>query len=75
MHFTVDYENKEDLRLMNKNAKMILKYSKDPEDWKTALTWVKHAVDKEPANAAYKETFDALSEKIKTQGYLMNGQR
>ena len=66
VHYTVAYEDKEDLRLMNKNAKMVLQYSQDPEEWKAAVAWVKHAVDKEPDNAAYKETYDALTMKIKS---------
>jgi hypothetical protein len=53
---------------MNKNAKMVLQYSKDPEEWKAAAAWVKHAVDKEPGNADYKETYDGLTMKIKTHG-------
>jgi len=65
VHYTEAYEDKEDLRLMNKNAKFILKYSQNPAEWKTALGWVKHAVEKEPANAAYKETYEGLEAKIK----------
>ena len=65
VHYTEAYENKDDLRLMNKNAKFILKYSQDPDEWKKAEGWIKHAVDKEPSNAVYKETYDALEAKIK----------
>lgn len=67
VHYTESYENKDDLRMMNKNAKMVLQYSQQPEEWKSALGWVKRAVDKEPDNAGYKETYDALSMKIRTQ--------
>lgn len=63
VHYTEAYEDKEDLRLMNKNAKFILRYSENPGEWKTAEGWVKHAVDKEPSNTAFKETYDALAVK------------
>jgi hypothetical protein len=65
VHYTQAYEDKEDLKLMNKNAKMILQYSTNPDELKTAATWVKHAVDKEPSNTAYQETYQALAAKIK----------
>jgi len=65
VHFTEAYEDKSDYKLMNKNAKFILRYSTNPEEWKTAQTWVKTAMDKEPANAAYKETYDNLAAKLK----------
>ena len=63
VHYTEAFENKDDLKLMNKNAKMVLKYSQDPEDWKAAMGWMKHVVDKEPGNAEYKETYDGLMAK------------
>lgn len=65
VHYTEAYENKEDLKLMNKNAKMVLQYSQDQDELKTALVWVKHAVDKEPGNTTYKSTYDGLVVKIK----------
>lgn len=65
VHYTEAYEDKDDLRLMNKNAKYILRYSQEPAEWKKAQSWVKHAVDKEPSNSTYKETYDALEMKIK----------
>ena len=68
VHYTEAYEDRGNLRLMNKNAKMVLQYSQDPEEWKAAVAWVKHAVDKEPGNADYKETYDGLTMKIKTHG-------
>jgi hypothetical protein len=67
VHYTEAFENKEDLPLMNKNAKMILQHSQDPKEWKTALAWVQHAVDKEPGNLTYKTTADGLKAKINGQ--------
>jgi hypothetical protein len=64
VHYTETYESKEDLPLMNKNAKMILDHSQDPKEWMGALAWVQYAADKEPANADYKATCDALKAKI-----------
>jgi hypothetical protein len=66
VHYTEAYEDKNDLRLMNKNARMVLQYSQSQEEWKAALSWVKHAVDKEPGNTAYKATYDGLDMKIRT---------
>ena len=67
VHYTEAYESKDDLPLMNKNAKMILQNSQDPKEWKAALTWVQHAADKEPTNADYRTTADALTAKINGQ--------
>ncbi|HVV07244.1 MAG TPA: hypothetical protein VHC96_23615 [Puia sp.] len=66
VHYTEAYEDKEDLKLMNKNAKMVLQYSQNTDELKAALVWIKHAVDKEPGNAAYKDTYDGLAMKIRT---------
>lgn len=60
VHYTETYEDKEDLPLMNKNANFILQRSTNPDEWKTALAWVKHAVDKEPSNTAYQQTYQGL---------------
>ncbi len=73
VHYTETYEDKGNLRLMNKNAKMVLQYSQDPDEWKAAVGWIRHAVDKDPDNAAYKETYDALTTKIKGR-ILTSGQ-
>jgi len=64
VHYTDAYENKEDLDLMNKNAKMILDHSTELKDWTAALGWVQHAVDKAPDNAGYKATYDGLKAKL-----------
>lgn len=64
VHYTDAYENKDDLALMNKNAKMILDYSQDTSDYKAALHWIQHAVDKAPDNSEYKATCDALKAKL-----------
>ena len=65
VHYTEKYENKENLKLMDKNAKFIMKYSQDPAEWKAAEGWIRHAVEKDPSNAAYKETYEGLTAKIK----------
>jgi hypothetical protein len=67
VHYTDTYESKDDLPLMNKNAKMILDHSLNPADWKAAQSWAKHAADKNPSNAAYRATYDALTAKINGQ--------
>ena len=65
VHYTEAFEDKNDLKLMNKNAKMVLQYSQSPEEWKTAQSWAKRASDGEPNNDGYKETLDALKAKIR----------
>jgi hypothetical protein len=64
VHYTEAYEDKDDLDLMNKNAKFILQWSADPKEWATALRWIQHGVDKAPDNADYKATRDGLVAKI-----------
>lgn len=62
--YTEKYEPKDNLNLLNKNARMVLKYSNDKKELTVALGWSKHTVDIEPANADYKKTFEALTAKI-----------
>lgn len=64
VHYTDTYEDKNDARLMNKNAKMILDHSGDRKQLEAALSWSKLALAKEPANADYKKTKDALTAKL-----------
>jgi len=64
VHYTDAYENKDDGALMNKNAKMILDHSQDPKEWKAALGWIQHALEKQPNNETYKATRDALNAKL-----------
>ena len=64
VQYTQSYEYRDSLPLMNTNAKMILEYSTNPDDWKAAQSWVKYATEKDPANLAYKITCDALTAKI-----------
>jgi hypothetical protein len=73
VHYTEVYENKDDLPLMNKNAKMVLQYSQSTDEWRSAAGWVKHAMDKQPDDHGYKDTYDALTTKIKEK-VLMGGQ-
>jgi hypothetical protein len=64
VHYTDTYENKDDGVLMDKNAKMILDHSQDPKEWKAALGWIQHVLDKAPDNQTYKATRDALNAKL-----------
>jgi len=64
VHYTDAYEDKNDGALMNKNAKMILDHSQDPKEWKAALGWIQHALEKSPDNSTYKATRDALNAKL-----------
>jgi hypothetical protein len=64
VHYTETYEDKDDLKLMNKNANFILQHSTDPKELATARSWMKHAIEKEPSNETYKTTYDALGEKL-----------
>ena len=67
VQYTQNYECKDSLSLMNKNAKMILQHSDNPAEWKAAQSWVKYASDRNPSNEAYKATYDALTAKISGQ--------
>jgi hypothetical protein len=64
VHYTDTYENKDDGALMNKNADFILKRSQNPAEWKAALGWIQHVLDKAPDNQTYKATRDALNAKL-----------
>ncbi|HWB94249.1 MAG TPA: hypothetical protein VG605_20485 [Puia sp.] len=64
VQYTQNYEYRDSLSLMNKNAKMILDHSQNPADWKAAQSWAKYASDKNPSNDAYRATYDALTDKI-----------
>ena len=64
VQYTQQYEYRDSLTLMNKNAKMVLNHSENPAEWKAAQAWVKYASDKNPSNEEYKATYDALSAKI-----------
>lgn len=67
VQYTNAYEYKGNLKLMNKNAKMILEHSQDPAEWKAAQAWVKNAVEKDPTEEKYKSTYDALTAKINSK--------
>lgn len=64
VYYTDNWELANDYPLLNKNANMILKNSKDPAQLKEAQKWAKAALDSDPGNAAYKSTYDALTAKI-----------
>ena len=66
VRYTEKYEDKNDAKLMNKNAKMVAQHSQDPEDCKVALAWLKRGMEKEPDNTDYKQTYNALMEKTKS---------
>ena len=65
--YTIKYEDPENLKLMNKNANLILKYSDDKKELETALGWSNHTLDKEPANEEYKKTYGALQGKLNSK--------
>lgn len=64
VHYTDRYEPKTDVKLMNKNAKMILQYSTNQVELKAAFGWSIIAINADPGNAAYKETYEALKAKM-----------
>jgi hypothetical protein len=65
VHYTESWEDKNNLSLMVKNANFILQHSENELELKTALSWIKPAIDKEPSNTKYKEVYDGLVSKIK----------
>lgn len=62
--YTEKYEPKDNLKLLDKNARMILKNSEDKKELIAALGWSKLTVDKEPTNTAYQQTYNDLKAKI-----------
>jgi hypothetical protein len=67
VHYTNAYEDKDDAQLMNTNANYILQQSHNPAEWKAALGWIQHVLDKAPDNNTYKTTRDALQAKFNGQ--------
>jgi hypothetical protein len=67
VQYTQQYEWRDSLSLLNKNAQMILEHSPAPADWKAAQGWAKYATDKNPSNDAYRQTYDALTAKVNGQ--------
>ena len=64
VQYTQNYEYRDSLSLMDKNAKMILDHRQNPADWKAAQSWAKYASDKNPSNDTYRATYDALTARI-----------
>jgi hypothetical protein len=63
VHYTDNFELANDYKLLDKNAGMILKNSEDATQLKEAQKWSKLALDSDPNNAGYKNTYDALTAK------------
>jgi hypothetical protein len=64
--YTEKYEDNSDSQLMNKNANFILQYSTDKKEITTAVRWIQYAQRRDPSNAEYKKTLEALETKLKT---------
>jgi len=64
VRYTDNWELANDYKLLNGNAGMILKNSTDQAQLKEAQKWSKMAADRDPNNAGYKATYDALTAKI-----------
>lgn len=64
VQYTQNYEWRDSLSLMDKNARMILDHSQNPAEWRAAQSWAKYASDKNPSNDTYRATYDELTEKI-----------
>ncbi|MDB5144544.1 MAG: hypothetical protein JWQ66_3257 [Mucilaginibacter sp.] len=65
IHDTETYEDPHDLKLLNRNAAMVLQNGTMKADFEKALAWSKRTVDEEPDNTDYKKTYLALLEKTK----------
>lgn len=63
--YTERYENPDNLKLMNKNAGFILKFSKNKQELDSAKRWVEYALVKDPSNEEYKKTVDLIKTKIR----------
>lgn len=67
VQYTNNYEYRDSLSLMNRNAKMVLDHSDNPAEWKAAQVWAKYASDKNPSDDEYPSTYDALTAKLSGQ--------
>jgi hypothetical protein len=64
VNYTNHYELKDDYKLLNLNASMILKTADDQSQLKEALRWAKAAFESDHSNTDYKATYVALKAKI-----------
>ena len=67
VRYTEKYEDHNNLPLLNKNASMVSQFSIDKKELEIAQGWSKYTLDKEPGNADYQKTYDALKAKIAGQ--------
>lgn len=64
VNYTEKYEDTANLATINTNANFVLEHSADKEELAKALAWSKKLFEKEPDNADYKKTYEALKEKL-----------
>jgi hypothetical protein len=64
---TSKYVGPDELDRLNRNAYMISALSANHDELKAALGWSKHTLVKDPGNADYQKTFDALTAKLASQ--------
>jgi hypothetical protein len=64
VNYTEKFEDKSNLATINTNANFVLEHSTDKEELAKAFSWSKKLVEKEPDNADYKKTYEALKEKL-----------
>ena len=65
VRYTEKYEDHNNLPLLNKNGAMVAQFSTDKKELETALGWSKHTLEKEPGNADFQKTYEALKAKIR----------
>lgn len=63
-YYTEKYEDKHNLRILDKNAHFILQYSQNKQELQSALSWSRIVLEKEPGNAGYQQTSTALQAKL-----------
>jgi hypothetical protein len=64
IHYTDTYEDRKDLNLLDKNARMILENSNDKDCLQAVLRWSRQTLVAEPANAAYRSTYTLIQQKL-----------
>ncbi|MDB5141645.1 MAG: hypothetical protein JWQ66_358 [Mucilaginibacter sp.] len=65
IHDTEIYEDPDNLKLLNRNAGMVLQHGSTTADFQKALDWSKKAAESEPGNADYQKTYQTLQQKTK----------
>lgn len=66
VHYTDEYEDKANLKLLDKNARYVLQHSQSKREMQSALTWNELTLAEQPGNKDFIATNAALKTKLAT---------